>query len=285
MIGGSLSRPADRFPRLFGQNEFLRKYPYFLPCSISATFSAVACVVAFLFLKETVSSPIPIQEFLQFRQEKAGSTVQRSESLGEATPISPLMPNANVAQPIDELIKAEKPLPFRALLTRRVIIAAGNYASLSFVDISFRAIQPLFLFTPIHLGGLGLQPSAIGNILSIFGVLNGVVQIFFFARINERWGPKRVFSLGIASAIPMFASFPVINLLARHYGYSMTVWMAVGFQIVMSATLCFSYGQCLYFGLFRVALPLTLTLPPQVLSSFTLPTHHPIGPLSEQPTV
>jgi len=86
--------------------------------------------------------------------------------------------------------------------------------------------------------------------MSIFGVLNGVFQVFFFARIIDHWGSKRVFSLGIASGIPMFASFPVINLLARHYGYSMIVWMAVGFQIVMSVALCFSYGQCLYFGLF-----------------------------------
>ena len=163
------------------------------------------------------------------------------------------MPNANVAQSTDELPEAEKPLPFRALLTRRVIIAAGNYASLSLVDISFRAIQPLFLSTPIHLGGLGLPPSTIGNILSIFGVLNGVFQVFLFARAIDRWGSKRVFSLGIASGIPMFALFPVINYLARHHGYSMTVWMAVGFQIVMSVALCFSYGQCLYFGLFRVA--------------------------------
>ena len=148
---------------------------------------------------------------------------------------------AKIARRIDELPK-EKRLSFRELLTRRVIIAAGNYASLSLVDISFRAIQPLFLSTPIHLGGLGLPPSTIGNILSIFGVLNGVFQVFFFARINDHWGSKRVFSLGIASGIPMFASFPIINLLARHHGYSMVVWMAVGFQILTSVTLCFSYG-------------------------------------------
>ena len=196
-----------------------------------------------MFLKETVSFPTPIREFLGFKIGEVGSTTQHSEIVGEEEPTSPLStPIANVARRVDELPKTGKPLPFRELLTRGVIVAAGNYASLSLVDISFRAIQPLFLSTPIHLGGLGLPPSTIGKILSTFGVLNGVFQVFFFARINDRWGSKKVYFLGIASGVPMFASFPIINLLARHRGYSMAVWMAVGFQIVMSVILCLSYG-------------------------------------------
>ena len=223
---------------------------------------------------------MPIKEFLGFKIGNVGST-QYPEILGEGEPISPL----STAQHIDELPKIEKPLPLRALLTRRVIIAVGNYASLSLVDISFRATQPLFLSTPIHLGGLGLPPSTIGNLLAIFGVLNGVFQIFFFARINDHWGSKRVFFWGVASGIPIFASFPVINYLARHNGYSTMVWIAVGFQIVISIGLGLSFGQYFYFVLFRVALPLTLSLLPQALSSFSSSTHRPIGPLSEQPTV
>jgi len=121
--------------------------------------------------------------------------------------------------------------------------------------------------------------------MSIFGVLNGVFQIFFFARINDHWGSKRVFFWGVASGIPVFASFPVINYLARHNGYSTTVWIAVGFQIVISIASGLSFGQYFYFARFRVALPLTLFLLSQALSSFSLSTHRPIGPLSEQPTV
>ena len=228
-----------------------------------------------------------IKEFLGFKIGNVGSTIPHPEILGEGEPISPLStPKAKVAQCIDEHPKTEKPLPLRALLTRRVIIAAGNYASLSLVDISFRAIQPLFFSTPIHLGGLGLPPSTIGNIMSIFGILNGVFQIFFFARINDRWGSKRVFFWGVASGIPVFASFPIINYLARHNGYSTAVWIAVGFQIVISIASSLSFGQYFYFALFQVTLPLTLvSLPPQALSSFSLSTRHPIGPLSAQPTV
>ena len=228
-----LSQPADRFPRLFGTSEFLKKYPYFLPCAVPATFSVIAWIITFFFLKETVASPTPLREFLGFKKETVESTAQQPEIPEEGTPI---------AQPIEGPPEAEKPLPLRALLTRRVIIAAGNYASLSLVDISFRAIQPLFLSTPIHLGGLGLTPATIGKLLSIYGIFNGVVQVFFFARIMDRWGSKKVFFGGIASGIPAFVSFPVINHLARHQGYSAAVWIAVGFQIVVSIFLTFCYG-------------------------------------------
>ena len=52
IIGGSLSKPAERFPHLFGGSNFLKKYPYILPCSVPATYTLVAWLVTFFFLKE-----------------------------------------------------------------------------------------------------------------------------------------------------------------------------------------------------------------------------------------
>lgn len=51
-IGGYFSRPAEQFPDVFGNNEFMKKYPYFLACSIPATFSVLAWLVTLMFLKE-----------------------------------------------------------------------------------------------------------------------------------------------------------------------------------------------------------------------------------------
>jgi len=58
MIGGALSRPAERFPNVFGNNELLKEYPYFLPCAVPATFTAVVWLVAFFFLKEVCDFPV-----------------------------------------------------------------------------------------------------------------------------------------------------------------------------------------------------------------------------------
>ncbi|KAF9048820.1 member of major facilitator superfamily multidrug-resistance, DHA1 sub-family [Panaeolus papilionaceus] len=239
MIGGSLARPAERFPSLFGNSEFHKKHPYFLPCAVPATFSAIAWMVTFFFLKETVKNPISVKEFLLPKKSK--------DDEEPSTPSTVCSDDDDVPNPAKKMQKAEKPLPLRELLTWRVIIAAANYASLSLVDIAFRAVQPLFLSTPIHLGGLGLTPPTIGKILSVYGVLNGVFQVFFFARLHDYYGSKKVFMFGVGSAIPLFTLFPIINHLAVVGGYSRMVWAAVGAQTVLSICLSLSYGAIFIF--------------------------------------
>lgn len=135
------------------------------------------------------------------------------------------------------------PLPLKKLLVPRVIIPASNYAALAILDITLRAIQPVFYATPIELGGLGLNPQEIGWILSVYGVINGVVQLSLFSRANERFGSKLIYLVGIASVLPVFALFPVINELARAEGMSPLVWALVMGQALLSIATGFSYGQ------------------------------------------
>jgi hypothetical protein len=52
LIGGSLSRPADRFPGLFGHSTFMKAYPYFLACAGPASFTALAWLVTYMLLQE-----------------------------------------------------------------------------------------------------------------------------------------------------------------------------------------------------------------------------------------
>ena len=52
IIGGLLEQPAKQFPAIFGNSSFLKEYPYFLPCAISATFAVMCWFIAALFLQE-----------------------------------------------------------------------------------------------------------------------------------------------------------------------------------------------------------------------------------------
>lgn len=54
LIGGALSHPAERFPSVFGNNEVLRTYPYFLPCAIPASFTLICWVITYVYLKRFV---------------------------------------------------------------------------------------------------------------------------------------------------------------------------------------------------------------------------------------
>ena len=235
-----LARPAERFPNPFGENAFLKKYPYFLPCAIPATYSLIAWLVTFFFLKETLATPISIRRLFNISRER--KTLILQDAIGSIT-----VPGKNaktVQNFVDDCPQAERPLPLRSLLTPRVLIAAGNYASLSLVDIAFRAIQPVFLSTPINLGGLGLPTPSIGTLLSGQGIFNGIFQVFFFAKIHDRWGSKKTFIAGISAAIPAFIMFPVANALARAEGYSIAVWAVIALQAISVIALNLSFGQC-----------------------------------------
>lgn len=131
-------------------------------------------------------------------------------------------------------------------MTRRVLLSVTNYATLSLVDISYRAIHPLFFSTPISRGGLGLDPPSIGKILACYGILNGIFQVTCFARAHALCGIKRLFVGGLCCAVPMFALFPVINAIARVYGLGTVVYSVVALQIVFSLGLSSCYGMSLF---------------------------------------
>ena len=127
------------------------------------------------------------------------------------------------------------PPSMRKVLTRRVIIAVLNYALLSFIDIAYIAVEPVFYATDIANGGLGLSPAKIGLCMSIYGLLVGICQIFLFPTFHRWFGSKRLLIFTLVANFPIFALFPVINLSARHSGLSLTTWAAVGAQVCLCA--------------------------------------------------
>lgn len=57
LLGGTFSHPATKFPKLFGY-QFLRNYPYFLPCFISGLLSMIAVAAGYSFLEEVRCSAL-----------------------------------------------------------------------------------------------------------------------------------------------------------------------------------------------------------------------------------
>ncbi|KAL6298395.1 MFS general substrate transporter [Sparassis latifolia] len=213
-IGGTLAKPHDRWPGVFS-GPFWIKYPYFLPCATSAAFTTFIFIIAVIFLKETVHTP---------SQKNTGASVSREDT-------DCVQPEAFT-----------KPATLRSLMVRPVLLSVANYGCLALLDIAYRAIQPLFFSTPIEYGGLGLNPAAIGLILGAFGLMNGSFQALFFSRVVHRWGPKRVLMTGMASFVPIFAIFPVINLLARTRGTTPLIWCVVALQLAISVVMDMTYG-------------------------------------------
>ncbi|KAI0242611.1 hypothetical protein L0F63_000276 [Massospora cicadina] len=74
-MGGFLTKPAENYPWLFGNIQFLKDYPYFLPCGLSSLFCAIGFVFAYIYLDETLE-----------RQEQVATPAQPLES-NSATPL------------------------------------------------------------------------------------------------------------------------------------------------------------------------------------------------------
>lgn len=87
-------------------------------------------------------------------------------------------------QPEEEV---ERP-SLRQLLTRPVILTLANAGMISFVNICYITVLPLFCDTPIELGGLSMTKSHIGYYLAANGVVTIVVQLIAFPRLERRWG-------------------------------------------------------------------------------------------------
>ena len=57
LIGSIFAHPAERFPKVFGDFELLKTYPYLLACLVAALNSLASATFGFFYLNEVCSSP------------------------------------------------------------------------------------------------------------------------------------------------------------------------------------------------------------------------------------
>ncbi|KAJ8595484.1 MFS general substrate transporter [Rhizopogon salebrosus TDB-379] len=195
LMGGTLARPQDHWPALFG-HSFWGRYPYFLPCAVSACLLFLAFFVLLFFLEETLSTK---------RRSKLKSTTS----------------GISIDADIDQEALTRKSManmPLQSLLTPTIVIPIANYAMLAFLDIALLALLPLFFSTPTYLGGLGFSPSSIGSWLALFGVIDGLIQALFLARMVDWIGPKRLFCFSVSCFAPIMAIFPIMSWIVHASG-------------------------------------------------------------------
>ena len=152
----------------------------------------------------------------------------------------PQSENKNLPAAIEDgpLDAREIPLSFRELLIAPVLLACGSYTSFTVLDISFRTVLPVYLVTPINMGGLGLGPPNIGTILASMEVLGGILQLLFFAPLHNRLGGKAFFLATISLFIPIAALH-----ITQEYGMTHFVWFLIGLQIFLFACASLAIGK------------------------------------------
>ncbi|KAG1740051.1 MFS general substrate transporter [Suillus lakei] len=226
LMGGILAHPQDSWPALFA-HAFWRKYPYFLPCAVAACFVVVAYFMLFFFLEETLSTKRRPKTTLSTLGVPSGDSVDDREVLAQ---------------------NSRADIPMRSLLTPTIVIPIANYTMVSILDISLRTLMPLFFSTPMYLGGLGLAPSSIGLWLALFGIVGGLLQALFFAKIVDWIGPKRLFCVAVSCFPPVMLVFPIMSWLVQARGIvDHTITFALLGQLALTTIWGMTYGAIFMF--------------------------------------
>ncbi|KAG8904028.1 hypothetical protein FRB99_002370 [Tulasnella sp. 403] len=235
LIGGFLSRPADKFPTVF-TGDFWRAYPYFLPC-VTAT---AICFGAFTIIGFYLEESLPSLRAQRIFEEKEHQT------LNVPRPRRPwhrrLMSSSQ-----ETLVETTPERPLREIFTPKVAMAVGNYCALALLDIAYTALLPLFYATPIEAGGLGFTPQNIGAALGTLGLINGFVQGVFSAKAQRTLGVKTVYYIGLFSYFGVFGIFPLANSIARTQGVNSTIIALMFVQLGLTICCNMSFGCiCLF---------------------------------------
>ncbi|KAG2338319.1 MFS general substrate transporter [Suillus weaverae] len=241
LTGGSLSRPADRFPEIFGRYELLKTHPYLLACTVPALCACILWLIMYFRLKESASTKAPFGKMI--KQWLLRPSYQKHSALSRDALISSWEANS-------EEVSSKS---LSAGLTPKVLAVTASASTLTLFAVAIGRLQPLFYATPIELGGVSLDPPRMGLIFATGGFADGIFQLLFYARLHDRLGARAIYMAGLGSSIPIVLLFPVINALARAHGMSFAVWLAIGVQRVLMIVLdmCF---PCI--GLFiRAAAP------------------------------
>jgi hypothetical protein len=147
-------------------------------------------------------------------------------------------PTENVEGGPQTEAKAEIP-SLRQVITARVRRALLNYAFLAFTSMAIAGVLPLFLYTPIRLGGLGFSEVQIGKALSGQAVATAVIQLVLFPIVQVRLGTVGTFRAGAIFYPLACAMFPLTSYVARQEHASSAgadrtqTWIVLSIQISM----------------------------------------------------
>ncbi|KAI0270439.1 MFS general substrate transporter [Gloeopeniophorella convolvens] len=217
-VGGIFARPHDRWPNAFS-NQFWLDYPYFLPCAVTTAYAMVPLAIASIFLKETL--------------HRDSQTPESGEEVSEI--IIDVRSNNCSA----------RPPPLRSLLTRPVLLTVSNYAAIAFLEISVHTLVPVVYATPVEHGGLGLGPARTGICMGAYGIMNGLLQVTFFARIVKRLGVRGSLVAFVSCLIPTFLLFPIAGLHARRVGMDHALFFYIFLQLFSMVGVDMTYG-CIF---------------------------------------
>ncbi|MBW0483705.1 hypothetical protein O181_023420 [Austropuccinia psidii MF-1] len=231
ILGGYLALPAQQFPNLFGNCTFLKEYPYFLPCLIGGLLNFVAIILGIFFLEETLESKrkskpnLPKNSFPNY-----GTLSDSNRSSNSTSPVT-----------LTQDSKLEPP-SIRSLCTKPIMMVMLSFTLTHFQNIAWAATMPVYGYTKIENGGLGLSLDQIGFMLSTSGFGSIVVQLWLFSPLQRKLGVVRLFQYTLFCFTITYMCLPLVSYLARlptNTTSKTVTYMAIVFALRSPHVMCY----------------------------------------------
>ncbi|KAK7000207.1 major facilitator superfamily domain-containing protein [Favolaschia claudopus] len=195
-MGGFLANAAVKWPDTLGRIKILRLHPYFLPCAVAGGVALAGFGFAVAGLRETLPS---LKEHNNEQFESPPTETDPLLPAGSAS-VNPTSDNLN-----SDTINAEVTPSFLELFTPKVRIALLNHACLCFCDMAYHALIPL---TPRHRSHNGLMRNLQRDHTSPIR-----------RRLIRYFGARRIFTSAFVAYFGVFATYPLLSILARRAGH------------------------------------------------------------------
>ncbi|KAF8507371.1 MFS general substrate transporter [Hysterangium stoloniferum] len=211
-LGGLLAHPERHFS-LF-QSKFWFDYPFALPCFLASAFAICAVAAGYLTLEETLKSK--------------KKTTRGYGSTSSEPPHAALLVHDNIS--------TTDKMSLRSVLNPYTISILFGCIGMCLASECLFSIFPLFSFTPITSGGLGLSEGAIGVQMAIRGIFNVGTMPFYSTLRQYFGGTVRFYRVAMCLWPVSILCMPLLNFLARSAGTeSWTFNIALGFFFLVWA--------------------------------------------------
>lgn len=191
VLGGALASPATKLPGLFGQNDFLRTFPFALPNLVNGVVFTIGLLTGILFLEESLAT----KKYRRDYGRMAGSYITRScTRRKKLRPSNDFESNPSGKQ----RPRAEKPPRYRDVFSPQSNVCLLTYSILALHGVTYDQLLPVFLHMPIDrsgqalpfklTGGFGLESGRIGILFMIYGTFSMICQFTLFPMITQKYG-------------------------------------------------------------------------------------------------
>ncbi|WWC86400.1 uncharacterized protein L201_001276 [Kwoniella dendrophila CBS 6074] len=131
--------------------------------------------------------------------------------------------------------ECDNPPPLKSVLTRKMVGMLGIYGWTVTVVFCIYALFPLYLFTPINIGGQSKNPPQIASLGALNGLFQGLWLLIALPKFDKWLGTKKTFII-ISSIFPLFILSPAIANMFQRSNHPLLSQLSLGVFVTLGSS-------------------------------------------------